>query len=239
MQLFYKLFTPLKYLKIYHKQKFALDVIFPLVLAFIMCVLYANLPISFAVLGDKGLVSELSDYLKILSGFYIAALAAVATFQNGNMDVPMDGEPLTLYKQELTRRQFLSYLFGYLSFVGFSTVLVGVLAQLSEQNLHIISADLKVWICHFLPNANVQCHSFYDETISWLKLISLGLYLSFFFSIMFTTLLGLYYLTERIHSNVAVFVSDVATHNIEDEKIQEQCDIDGPDDLEDLDDDFK
>jgi hypothetical protein len=236
MQLFYKLFTPLKYLKIYHKQKFYLDVIFPLVLAFVMCVIYENLPISFVILGDKGLVSGLSDYLKILSGFYIAALAAVATFQNGNMDVPMDGEPLTLNKQELTRRQFLSYLFGYLSFIGFAMVLVGVFTQLLEPSLQIISSDLKVWICHFLTNKNGQCHSIYDETTYWFKLISLGLYLSFFFSIMFTTLLGLYYLTERIHSNVAISGNDVKSKNIENEALYEQ---NKNDELDDIKDEFK
>jgi hypothetical protein len=67
----------------------------------------------------KKMIQDYSNLLYVLPGFYIAALAAIATFNAPTMDVPLDGQNTELCSQEeniqtrkLTRRRFLCLLFG-------------------------------------------------------------------------------------------------------------------------------
>ena len=186
MDLLIKLFTPLNYLRIQHDQKRWLDFFMPAILSLCVCAIYVLLPVRLDLTGDKGLIATLGTYLQVLSGFYIAALAAIATFPNKNMDVEMDGVPVALNNHNLTRRQFLSYLFGYLAFIGFGLVMVGSLVQLLAPSIEFYSKCM-------------------PDGFKWLKLAGLFFYLVCFFSIILTTLLGLYYLTDKIHENKPVF----------------------------------
>jgi len=90
------------------------------------------------VLGNGGLIDKVAFLFSILTAFYIAALAAVATYAKPGLDEKMLGEPPTLEivefgQQEevaLTRRQYLCLLFGYLAFVGIVICIVGIAVNL-------------------------------------------------------------------------------------------------------------
>ncbi len=56
--------------------------------------------------------------LQVLIGFFVASLAAVATFQRPGMDENMRGKAPTLQGKGVTRRQYLCYMFGYLAFMS-------------------------------------------------------------------------------------------------------------------------
>lgn len=200
MDILKKLFIPLNYLKIGHKQKLMLDLYLPVLCAAIVCGFYFALPVSFDVLGKNGLFENLNKSLQVMSGFYIAALGAIATFPNKNMDCFMDGGGIFLNKKELTRRQFLSYLFGYLAFLGFAVLMFSNLFSLLEPS---------ITACHsanFKSDSFISCSLFTSLDANIIAILAIFLYILAYTSIVLTTLLGVYYLTYKIHQNKAKFV---------------------------------
>ncbi|MCK1670190.1 hypothetical protein [Bradyrhizobium sp. 153] len=78
----------------------------------------------------------------VLTGFFIAALAAVATFGKQEMDDPMPGEPpvrlehtinTETYYENLSRRRFLSFLFGYMAFLTLVLYVVGYVYLITDK----------------------------------------------------------------------------------------------------------
>ena len=142
------------------------------------------------------LVGSCSAVLMILPGFYIAALAAIATFQAPTMDKPLDGREATLkscehgvdIERKLTRRRFLCLLFGYLSFLSLILALLGSLPE----SVHPILL--------------------FPEEVSqkWGNLCRgacLGVFGLFFMQLISLTLLGLFYLSDRIHWKKETYTS--------------------------------
>lgn len=131
------------------------------------------------------LVGSSSQLLMILPGFYIAALAAIATFPGSSMDQGLEGSEARLKSREhgadlerkLPRRHFLCLLFGYLSFSSL------ILALLCE-----------------LPPSLAPARFFQDAAWSNLcRIVCTGVYGLFFLQLISLTLLGLFYLSDRIH----------------------------------------
>ena len=188
MDLFWKIFTPLKYLCISHKQKRFVDFLLPLVISSILTVILLNLPVNVNILGDKGIVTKVNSLLQVLSGFYVAALAAIASFSSKNLDEPLKGYGVELNGNQLTRRQLLSYLFGYLAFVSYFLVLLGISLSIFTPNISLVINELSAVI------------------ISSLKFIFFLFYFTALISVFLVTLLGLFYLTEKIHEIDSKFI---------------------------------
>lgn len=181
-----QLFTPVAYLRIKHPVKRHFDWTLPLFLTGFSALLFFSLPSLPAVSGPEGLVFVVTDLIKILVGFYIASLAAVSTFDRPSMDEMIAGEEPTLSVSrkgiektiKLTRRRFLCYLFGYLSFLGMALYFLGATSNLLANPLH-----------------ETLCPKYYEAA----KYSFLALYFFFVFNLLTTTLLGLHFLTDRIH----------------------------------------
>jgi hypothetical protein len=172
-----KLFKPLKYIQITNGEKRWFDLWLPLLTAGLVTVILYILPKPISFLGKDSIVSLTNGILQILSGFYIASMAAVATFNREGMDDIMVGsDSPSLAGKKLTRRSFLSYLFGYLASISILMYFVGGLAQLTLGSLSAI--------CHELPFAR------------WIGLFA---YLTVLFNLLFTTMLGMHFLIDRIH----------------------------------------
>lgn len=179
-----RLLQPLSYLKIRHKAKFKYDVVYPFTLAALSgtALLLVGAPLS----GQGGLISKANNIVGILIGFYIAALAAVATFAAAGMDEPMRGDPPrmlfrekgTTYQVKLSRRVFLSQLFGFLTVWSLLTYAAGSAGELVRTSAH-----------HALPKP-----IFTIGRVGYLySYCAAG-------SLLFVnTLLGVYYLAFRIH----------------------------------------
>ncbi|WP_340699972.1 hypothetical protein [Vibrio harveyi] len=172
-----KLSKPLSYLKIKHEQKFIIDIAIPVVLAIICHQILSLDSVKFNIIGDKGLVSHINGLLQMLVGFFVASLAAVATFQRQGMDETMQGTPPKLNGKSLTRREFLCFMFGYLAFISIVTYLISGVAGLA---LPAIKSMLS--------------SSGYD----FFQSIGLLVYLVVIFNILTTTLLALHFLTDRM-----------------------------------------
>ncbi|MEN4905661.1 hypothetical protein [Rahnella bonaserana] len=185
-----KLLSPLNYLKIKHEEKEWYDYYLPLIGALIITCIYFFLPEQFKLIGSNSLIYQVNGLLQVLIGFYIAALAAVSTFGNSTIDNVMAGTPPTLeenfrgnmLKVKLTRRRFICYLFGYLALVSFALFSLGLVSSLIGQNLsHWLSQVAPAW--GFITA----------------KTAFVFVYFAILLNIVTTTLLGLYFLSVRIH----------------------------------------
>lgn len=136
--------------------------------------------------GDK-LIGDVNALMGILVGFYIAALAAVSSFTNENLDQVMKGRAPTLttvrrgneVKETLTRRRFLAILFGYCATLAIVLYIFGVL------HVHLtFSQPAASW---------VQVAMSISGQVAW------GFYVWIISSLLVVTLLGLHYLVERMH----------------------------------------
>ena len=181
-----RLLAPLDYLRIKHDAKRKYDWYIPGVLTIIAVAGFFFLPIRPTVFGSSGLVDRLGQLVQILPGFYIAALAAILTFNKADMDDPMLEVPPKLsivyrgtpFILELTRRRFLSAMFGYLTFLSIGPYLLGIVANIVAPSFFILVPS--PW--HL-----------------YAKGVFLGFYLFWQSNMLVTTLVALYYLSDRIH----------------------------------------
>lgn len=182
----FQLLRPFGYLAIHHPRKKIIDWYIPLLLAFLSLGVLFFLRGRANVWGDGGLVENLQGLIQGLPGFYIAALAAVATFgAKFGLDalIPKPTPTIsTIYgsgKIEigLTRRRFLCLLFAHLTALSIS--------------LSIGSAFLR-----YLSKA------FYDSSPLILTtgfVFGSFAYFVFLFQLVVVSFWGLYYLSDRIH----------------------------------------
>lgn len=192
-----RLLTPLSYLRIEREDKVTDELIIPAVLTFISVGTLWYFSGKVPIFPDKGIISFIVNYLQIVSGFYIASLAAVATFNKESMDKPMPGIPVILpvtrkskgRPETLSRRRFLCFLFGYLS-------LLSLVLYFSGSALILLAPQVKL----ILP----------VEVLAAVKWSVVTVYMFTTYNLLVTTLLGLYYMTDRIHRKEATFVSPSA-----------------------------
>ncbi len=183
----WRIFVPLRYLQISHSEKWKFDLGLPIILAALFTAPLLMPELRSDDQGMHALIEETRKFLALLTGFFIASLAAVATFGKAEMDEPMPGRSGAIllhkvaneeYEEPLSRRRFLSFLFGYLAFVTLVTYLASGLFLSFDKYLvskifeaHRIGLFCTFWAVHSFLVGNVISN----------------------------TLLGLFYLTDRIH----------------------------------------
>lgn len=181
-----QLSRPWAYLRINARGKALFDWIVPLFLGAALSVLVIQAGPAVVVFGDSGLISKITGFLQGLPGFFIAALAAVATFNRDDLDalLPAPTPTMVVSKKgqsvplELTRRRFLCALFAFLTAQTLLITCAG-----------IFSTSLAAWVISVTPDS---------------LLVSVKAFGTFFFvfllcQLLSVTSLGLYYLGDRIH----------------------------------------
>jgi len=183
-----KIFTPLFYLRLENNKGLSAHTwTFPLILTIFIVVISFLLPESVNIYGQNGLVRSINQLLSVLVAFYIASLAAIATFKSDTLDKKTTGSPVTLTvvrsgkkeQEELTRRKFLCLLFAYCAFMSIMIFCMGELAVLMKTNVLAVVTD--------------------SLFLSILKFIFMITYTFAICNLLSTTLLGLHYLADRIH----------------------------------------
>jgi hypothetical protein len=177
-----------------HKDlKFGLRVM-PVLFAIAAGMIFAVLPDKPLLTGEGSLSRHLLSVFSTLPGFFIAALAAVSTFTRPEMDETMPAPAPRLKLRvgdesdwvDLTFRMFLAHLFAYVTTLAFLAVFIFVSVDLLHQSgdtllkLVVPPKWLSSW-SHFLNAGYVA--------------LAVGLTAN----IVLTTLLGIYFLAERIH----------------------------------------
>lgn len=181
-----RLFQPLAYLRVEHPAKRKYDLWIPLGLAIPTAIWLAFAPGPPNLFGNGGLLSNVGGLLQVLGGFYIASLAAVATFNKHSMDLPMPGEPPRLamierghlHRVDLSRRRFLCLMLAYLACVSLVLYVVGLLAMVSAPSIKQITAESR--------------HLIFRGIFTFVYTFAAS-------NLFITSLLGLYYMGDRIH----------------------------------------
>jgi hypothetical protein len=172
------LLSPLKYLSIRHGWWLRYNVVCPTIGAVLVATVVYATPGVNPVFGKEGFLKGLEPTLAIVGGFFIAALTLVTTDKSEILKAPVGGNsPPRLDGEVLSRRRFLAYLFGYLSFAAFALIGLSVIAGLLEPLV------LSWKIARFAKAANC---------------LAAGLVGGWLTQAMIATLLGLYYFTERL-----------------------------------------
>jgi hypothetical protein len=175
------LLAPLRYLAIHHPEKSIYDTIYPLGMAGILWLVYIFIQPRIPLFGDQGLIKLTRDLLIMAVPFLVGALATVSMAGPG---LPLDKRPLgadlLLDGEVLSLRQFVCYLLGYLSFIGFVTLGGTVFAS-------ILHDPIMSWT-NGLPHLRI--------IIRWAGALVLSLQLSI---LSVTVFWALYFLTDIVN----------------------------------------
>ena len=178
----------LNYLRVSHGYALWYNWVYPLVLGGAIALGILQLVTATSLFEADGFVRSFTPVLSILVPFYIAALAAVATFSgNQSIDRPFEMSQPVLLKVigdggdweniDVTPRHFLSLLFGYCTSLSILLLLVSIFAPFIAKLAEIAFCD---WASFLLSTVFVVFAFLLSQLI-------LG------------TLLGVYYLSDRIH----------------------------------------
>jgi len=178
---------PLEYLRI-HPGKNVADWYLPSAVSLILTGTCLYFKAQVNLFGPGGTIAMILAFVQNLPGFYIAALAAIATFGRTDIDRIMPGNPPPSIETRtvtgkrnripVTRRRFLCLLFAYLTFECIVLTLASILG------LSFVNAVRGV-----------------VSTEIGLLLFSVSVFVFFFLlsQMVVVTFWGLYYLGDRIH----------------------------------------
>ncbi|HIH2651542.1 MAG: hypothetical protein IOC39_25755 [Burkholderia sp.] len=184
----FHLLRPFAYWSIKFEKKWQLDWGIPAVLTImsVAALVGASHLKPIMVLGDSGLLAKMLSFVQSLPGFYIAALAAIATFNRIDIDRIMPAPPPRMNVNirgrsiaiDLTRRRFLCVLLAFLTAESLVLIMTAMLGLSAGPSLKLAVTEeyqrLTLYSC-------------------------LAIYMLFFWQMLCVTFLGLFYLGERIH----------------------------------------
>ena len=145
---------PANYLYINHTddKRQLREIFLPLIPASLFTLIYVLSRFKLSLIGDEGIFSSVSDLLQLLSAFYLAGLAAIATFGNENLNKSLRGGEAYIYKWSnsmqrkekvvLSRRAFLTRQFAYLSWMSIIAFLIISLFESSQEIIIIKNTNL-------------------------------------------------------------------------------------------------
>ena len=180
--------VPLKYFRLRNSEKSGLDWIATAILTVAIASPYIFLDGS-VFFKNGGFLDKLLVLTPALTGFYVAALVAAATFSHPDLDKTITAGPIALIAKDadghriseaLTRREFVCTIFGYLAFLAL------VFSVLSSIAIGISEADF------FKEYSN--------SIILWYGIRVVVIIFSAMIShLIVVTSLGLYYLMDRLY----------------------------------------
>jgi hypothetical protein len=188
-----QLCAPLRYLTISQgsglfTSKLTYDFVLPAFVGVMAGAIVWKLSLPLGFFASQGLIPDVINLLNLLIAFFIAALAAVATFDRPGLDESMKGEPAILRRRNkrgvmvdkvLSHRQFVCYLFGFLSFASLMTLL-------GLYIIRIFKAELGELIQQYGWFATVG------------KPVAAALFFFILSQLTITMLLGVYFLCDRL-----------------------------------------
>jgi len=179
---------PFHYLRIHHGAKKKVDWYLPTFFTFVSLAFFIALDqtLKVDVFSASGLINRTLSFIQSLPGFYIAALAAIATFNKIDIDYIMPWPAPKMAIQiagktqdiELTRRRFLCLLFAFLT--AESLLIIGI---------SIISISAAEPLKTLIP-------PIYHQLV---KYGFVGFFAFLVWQMIVATFWGLYYLGDRLH----------------------------------------
>lgn len=192
----WRLIYPLRYFSLINNEKRHLDFWPTAVLSLVIAAPYLFLP-GTNFFGQDGFLDKLIALTTALTGFYVAALVAAATFAHPDLDKTIlvgsiaievknaEGKP---EKQLLTRREFACMVFGYLAFATLFASLASAIA-VSTSGASVERFSNFPWVGPIFKH-DVWIWLVRATTFGFSMLIA---------HIAVVTSLGLYYLMDRLY----------------------------------------
>lgn len=159
---------------------------------------YAALPVDIKLVGPDSASAVMSPLFAGLPGFFIAALAAVSTFQGGDLDRDMARTTIWISVNgdstdtPVTLRVFLSHLFAYLT-------VLAVLGFLLCGGATLLASNME----HFKALAHKTKTPLDDSAWFIARNVFIFTLAIITNSVLTCTSLGLYFLAERIHQELS------------------------------------
>lgn len=190
------LLVPFKYLLLVDEKGAPLwhrDIVPTLALATVIVVPFAVFGGNF--LAPQGFLDRLGSFLAVLTGFYVAALIAVATFaSHSGLDKPIEVGPVVLKERDgteevtitLTRREYTTAMFGFLSLSSLLITLVGIFVVPIATPIRATVDTIAPWL-----NNSV------GTTIGLIAKLSLSIIIA---HLLITTYRGLYYMMDQMYA---------------------------------------
>jgi len=178
----------LNYLRVNHQYAVRYNWVYPTFLGGALALVVLLLTSTDSSFERNGLLTSFTPVLSILAPFYIAALAAVSTFSGTKaIDEPFKMSRPVLLKVigdggdweniDVSPRHFLSLLFGYCTALSMFLLTVSIFSPLVLKGIKVISTTYSEWL---LGGALIA-------------------FLILFSQLVLCTLLGVYFLADRIH----------------------------------------
>lgn len=181
----WRLYVLFDFIRISDPEKRMFEFFLPVVVTFALGIPLLLMPSPPTIFGGDGIINLSVNALAILVGFFVAALAAVATFPKESLDEPLKGERVVLrsrnptandYDEQLSRRRFLCLLFGYLATISLILIVFFVISYAFRPYLEA---------------------AFAFSAYAWRAYVSFNIL--YVLHIVFVTFFGLFYLVDRIH----------------------------------------
>lgn len=179
---------PFSYLAIEHRSKWIVDWVYPLFLTVVSIVVIFGLKLlgTVSLYADSGLIGKVLGFVQGLPGFYIAALAAIATFNRididktmpspaPRLDIRVKGKTVAI---ELTRRRFLCSMFAFLT----------------AENLVLIVMSISSQVLYPVVKSTVPI-----AAQAWVSMGFMSVFLLLFWQMLITSFWGLFYLGDKLH----------------------------------------
>lgn len=170
-----QLLSPLSYLFIKHSCCIRISWIYSTILS--LCTVFTLCFLSHSI-SYNAFIPDASQFLGLLSGFYITSLSILASNGNTYLDENLKGEQPYLQGELLNRRSFLCRLLGYLTFISIILFLFTMFVDIFVRLYNESGNDFKI-----ITN--------YGKS---LKISFLILYYWLFFSLITNTLLCVHFI---------------------------------------------
>lgn len=171
-----QLLSPLSYLFIRHSCCIRISWVYSPVLSIITVFMLCSLS---QYISYNDFIPDASQFLGLLSGFYITSLSILASNGNTYLDENLKGEQPYLHDNILNRRSFLCLLLGYLTFISII--------------LFLLTMFLDIFINLYGKSDN-ELLSISNAYWKWLKISFLAVYYWLFFSLITNTLLCVHFI---------------------------------------------
>jgi hypothetical protein len=192
----WRLLYPLRYFALVNNEKRHIDLWPSIILAVLLAAPFVALP-GTSFFSPNGFLDKLLTLMSCLTGFYVAALVAAATFSHPDLDKTITAGPIALVTKDhdgkritelLTRREFACTIFGYLAFATLTlSIIAAFLIALSNAKLVALSGGGN-WAAFFASS--------YFLYVRGVVIVAICLTAAHIFIV---TCLGLYYLMDRLY----------------------------------------
>lgn len=173
--------TPFIFLRVIYPKAGIISWLVPICLSAGVIAISHFMPGRIKISGEDGFLERVITVMTISGGFFVTSLTVILTNESKIVNSIFVGEGKPRIKGEdelLTRKRFLSLLFGYISFISFAIVGLISFALVMSDPLKLSLTDKAYEICLY---------------------VSGFILLVFLFQIFLFSLVGLHYLTDRLH----------------------------------------